>query len=139
MVDSAVDISREKKENHKNLLIKLADEIDGLDRKMTYGMLFVGGVTAIFNPVVDGGLVAKALVPGFGGLVNRFGLRPVGNKIDGVQSSRVVAQTEKDITHQFFEASILNVVNPVLQKLELALSTSAGQDDPLTDPNLSDG
>jgi len=139
MVDSAVDISREKKENHKNPLVRLADEIDTLDRKITYGMLLVGGVTAIFNPIVGAGLAAKALVPGFGGLVNKFGLRPVGNKIEEFQSNKVVAQAEKDIARQFAEANTLKVVNPILQELELSLRTSAEQHDPITDPNLSVG
>ncbi|BBM01754.1 hypothetical protein [Microbulbifer sp. GL-2] len=139
MVDSAVDMSREKKENHKNPLVRLADEIDILDRKMTYGMLLVGGVTAIFNPIVGAGLAAKALVPGFGGLVNKFGLRPVGNKIEEFQSNRFVAQAEKGIARQFSEVNTLKVVNPILQELDLALRTSAEQHDPLTDPNLSVG
>ncbi|WP_020414390.1 DUF1269 domain-containing protein [Microbulbifer sp. SSSA007] len=106
---------------------------------MTLGMLLIGGVAAVFNPIVGAGLAAKVLVPGVGGIVNKFGLRPVGEKIDEAQSKRAIAKAEKDVALKFSEASTLKVVNPILQELELALRTTQEQHDPLNDPNLASG
>lgn len=125
--------------NKPSSLERLADDIDALDKKLTYGMLFVGGVAAIFNPLVGAGIAAKALLPGIGGLMNRHGLRPIGARISKHQLEKEVKSAEARVTKQFSEANTLKVINPILQELEFALRTTETQHDPLTDPNLANG
>ncbi|WP_299586624.1 hypothetical protein [uncultured Microbulbifer sp.] len=139
MVESAVELSLESNNSNKSSLERLADDIDNLDRKLTLGMLLVGGVAAVFNPLIGAGLVAKAVLPGVSGLVNKFGLRPAGEKLSELQSKKMLRQAEEDVARQFSEANTLKVTNPILQELELALRTTETQHDPLTDPNLADG
>ncbi|WP_444882907.1 hypothetical protein [Microbulbifer sp. PSTR4-B] len=139
MVESAVELSLERGNSGKSSLERLADDIDKLDRKLTVGMLLVGGVAAVFNPLIGAGLAAKAVLPGMSGLVNKFGLRPAGEKLSELQSKKMLRQAEEDVAKQFSESNTLKVINPILQELELALRTTEAQHDPLTDPNLADG
>ena len=123
--------------NNPSSLERLADDIDTLDKKLTYGMILIGGIAAVFNPLVGAGIAAKALLPGLGGLVNQYGLRPMGNKITKYQLEKTVKSAEDRVINQFSEANTLKVINPTLQELEFALRTTVAEHDPLTDPNLS--
>lgn len=117
----------------------LANTIDALDKKLTYGMLLVGGIAAIFNPLVGVGIAAKAVMPSVSGLLTKYGLRPVGEKMTKAQLANEVKAAEKHIDQQFKEGDTLKVINPILQELNLALNTTAQEHDPLVDPNLADG
>ncbi|WP_226642312.1 hypothetical protein [Microbulbifer variabilis] len=139
MVESALELSQERGKSNKSTLERLADDIDKLDRKLTLGLLLVGGVAAVFNPLIGAGLAAKAVLPGVSGVVNKFGLRPVGEKLSELQGNKMLRQAEEEVAKQFSESNTLKVINPILQELELALRTTEAQHDPLTDPNLADG
>lgn len=139
MIECAKEMSQENLGANKSTLENLADSIDSLDSKLTYGMLLVGGVAAIFNPLVGAGIAAKALVPGFGGLFNKYGLRPLGQKHSKAQAQKAARQAEESVIRQFSEANTIKVVNPILQELEWALRTTEEEHDPLIDPNLGNG
>lgn len=126
-------------ENKVSTLEQLANNIDAIDNKLTYGMLLVGGVAAIFNPLVGAGIAAKAVLPGIGGLLNKHGLRPAGEKLTKSQIEKEARLAEESVVKEFSESNTIKVVNPILQELELALRTSETQHDPLIDPNLADG
>lgn len=137
MRQSAGDIVREKTRDNLNSLESLANDIDSLDKKLTYGMLLVGGLAAIANPVLGAGIAAKALLPGVGSLFNKYGLRPAGEKLNNYQLDKSVKEAEENITKAFEESNTLRVVNPILQELELSLRTTEAEHDPLIDANLS--
>ena len=118
---------------------ELADNIDALDNKITYGMLLVGGIAAFFNPLVGAGKAIKALTPGASSLLNKYGLKPLGEKLSKRQMEQAVKQAENHVLQQFASSSTLKVVNPILQELELALRTTEKEHDPLTDFSLADG
>lgn len=139
MHQSAVTKVAENNENHPHTLESLANQIDKLDQKLTYGMLLVGGVTAIVNPLLGAGIAAKALIPGVGSLLNKYGLRPTGEMLTQRNLEKSIKDAEEHINKEFSAANTLQVINPILQELEFALQTDASQHDPLTDPNLSDG
>jgi hypothetical protein len=120
-------------------LESLANQIDSLDKKLTYGMLLVGGLAAIVNPLLGVGIAAKALLPGVGSIINKYGLRPAGEKITGYQRNKSMNEAEKNITAEFKSANTLQVINPILQELALTLRTTESQHDPLTAPNLANG
>lgn len=139
MRQSAEEMVRVKSENTPSSLESLANQIDSLDKKLTYGMLLVGGLAAIVNPLLGVGIAAKALLPSVGGLLNKHGLRPAGEKFSEHQLEKSIKEAEEHIAKEFEGANTLQVINPILQELELALRTTECQHDPLTGPNLADG
>lgn len=139
LLNSAKDFAVENTSEKVSALESLANDIDALDNKLTYGMLVVGGVAAIFNPLVGVGIAAKAVLPSVTGLLTKYGLRPVGEKFTRSQVEKEVREAEKRVSKEFSEANTIKVVNPILQELELALRTSESEHDPLIDPNLSEG
>jgi len=137
MLQMAKAMAQDNQSEHYSTLEQLANDIDALDRKLTYGMLLVGGIAAVFNPLVGAGIAAKALLPGVAGLLSKYGFRPVGEKLTQYQVEKAIKNAEQDISVQFSQANTLKVVNPILQELELTLRTTEAEHDPLTGPNLS--
>ncbi|XPF93232.1 hypothetical protein ACM9HF_14540 [Colwellia sp. RE-S-Sl-9] len=139
MRQSAEEMARKNKNNNPSSLESLANQIDSLDKKLTYGMLLVGGLAAIVNPLLGAGIAAKAILPSVGGLLNKYGLKPTGEKLSQYQLDKSIKDAEEHIAKEFEDANTLQVINPILQELELTLRTSEYQHDPLTGPNLADG
>jgi hypothetical protein len=139
LIDGAKDIAVHNHDPSQSTLISLANDIDALDKKLTYGMLFVGGMAALVNPVVGVGIAAKALTPGVTGLFTKYGLRPAGEKLNQSQLESKVKEAEANVLKEFKSASTIQVINPILQELELALNTSESEHDPLIDFDLSKG
>lgn len=139
LVDSAKDLIEKDHGNDKNSLISLANDIDALDKKLTYGMLFVGGMAALVNPIVGAGIAAKALLPAMAGVLNKYGLRPAGEKLSQAQLEKKIREAEDGVLRDFGDSSTIQVINPILQELELALRTSQKEHDPLLDFDMSKG
>lgn len=139
MVDSAKELAYENNPNKVSSLEGLANDIDALDSKLTYGMLIVGGIAALFNPLVGAGIAAKAITPSVSGMLTKYGLRPVGEKLTQSQLEQQAKEAEQNVLKQFSESNTLKVINPILQEIEFALRTNEKQHDPLMDPNLSNG
>tara|TARA_R110000787_G_scaffold182726_1_gene294748 strand:+ start:26751 stop:27665 length:915 start_codon:yes stop_codon:yes gene_type:complete len=139
MRQSAEEMVRDNNNGKQNSLESLANQIDALDKKLTYGMLLVGGLAAIVNPLFGAGIAAKALLPSVGGLLNKYGLRPTGEKLNQYQLDKSIKAAEEHITKEFEQSNTLQVINPILQQLELTLRTTESQYDPLTGPNFSAG
>ena len=139
MQESASAIVIENHLDNRHPLESLADDIDALDKKLTYGMLLIGSIAAITNPVLGAGIAAKALLPGVADILNKYGLRPTGEKLSKRQLEKAIKEAEEKVIEEFESASTLQVINPVLQELELTLRTTASEHDPLTDYNLANG
>lgn len=58
-----------------NRLDAIANEIDQQCTLVSGGLLLVGGVVAISNPLLGAGIAAKSLLPGLGSKVSTHGLR----------------------------------------------------------------
>jgi hypothetical protein len=78
MVNTVKDIAYGSGEKNVSSLEMLANKIDALDSKLTYGILIIGGIAAIFNPLVGGAIAVKAVFPGVAGLLSNYGLRSLG-------------------------------------------------------------
>lgn len=139
MLESTREIVTVTKGTHISSLESLANGIDELDKKLGYGMLLVGGMAAIFNPLLGAGIAAKSLLPGIATLLNKHGLRPVGEKLSKAQLTNEVRKAEEKVAAEFSASTTIKVVNPVLQELEYALRTDEKQHDPLIDPNFAKG
>ena len=80
-----------------------------------------------------------ALVPGVGGLLSKYVLRRLGQKLAKSHANKKAHLAKTLVLQQFSEVDTIKVVNPVLQELELTLRTTEAEHDPLIDPNLADG
>lgn len=139
MLISAREIVSERADQESSSLDKLANEIDALDSKLTYGMLFVGGLAAVVNPLVGAAIVAKAILPSATGLISKYGVRAASKKVKEIQLNKEMKSAEEKVIKDFSNSDTLKVINPILVELELALNTTEEQHDPLIDPNLASG
>ncbi|MER2491735.1 hypothetical protein [Catenovulum sediminis] len=137
LLKQAIDTVTEKSQGNISTLESLADSIDAIDSKLTYGMLLVGGLAALVNPILGAGIAAKAIIPSASGLLNKHGIRPLGEKLTQKQLETEINQAQKNIQAQFSEANTLKIINPILQELEFTLNTTEQQHDPLIDFDLS--
>lgn len=136
MVNAAKNMSEYPDEKQVSSLESLADNIDSLDNKLTLGMLLVGGVAAVFNPIIGAGIALKAVTPGVAGLLNKYGLKPMGKKLTRSQLEKQKQQAEAKVLQQFSDSNTLKVINPILTELEYALRTDEDQHDPMLSPKL---
>lgn len=117
---------------------RIAAEIDKQSERVTGGLLVIGGVVAIANPLLGVGIAAKALFPSVGSKVTNEALRFVSEKLrisakrDAEEKAAQVAATEvgklKPVVH----------ANPLLALLENAVSNEAPDFDPSSQPYASD-
>lgn len=125
------DVTRPSGETFGDRLIGIANEIDKVDGKITNGMLLIGGLVAFLNPLAGAGIAAKALIPGLGGSLSKFGLRSAGEKLNEVQIKEEIKQAEKKVLNEFKGSETEYLINPILRELETALRTSESEHDPL--------
>jgi hypothetical protein len=120
-------------------LERLADEIDTHSRYVTGGFLLVGGVAAIFNPLLGAGIAIKALFPSLGAALSREGLKHVGGKLKSWASRRQEAAHEQQAQEEYAGGGeIRSLVNPLLEATEKALKTTEAQYDPLLEFRFED-
>ncbi|MFK3869647.1 hypothetical protein [Pseudoalteromonas rhizosphaerae] len=139
MLNSADAIMRDQALGQTNSLQSLANDIDALDKKLTYGMLLVGGLAAIANPLVGASIAAKAMLPSITGLLNKYGVRASANKLSQYQLEKEIKAAQSNIIAEFEAANTLQLINPILQELELTLRTTEAEHDPISSFNLADG
>ena len=137
LMEQAEDCVIENNKSKMSSLENLANDIDTLDNKLTYGMLLVGGLSAFVNPILGASIVAKAILPSASGLLNKHGLRPLGEKLTKSQIQSQIKNAQKNIQLEFEASNTLKIINPILQELELALRTTELEHDPLLDFDLS--
>lgn len=133
LLEEGRELALQASVNKMHSLEELANDIDRIDKKLTFGMLLVGGAAAFVNPVVGIGIAANAWVPVAGGLLNKFGLKPLGQKLTRKQVMKEIAEAEQKILSEFEHSSTVQVINPILEELELALRTTESEHDPLVD------
>lgn len=123
----------------------IANEIDRHERKVTGGILLIGGAVAVANPLLGVGIAAKAIVPSIGALLSREGLKLASDKVKSWTRRREQAEVDrkreaemKAIKKEFESTPVTSLVNPFLRDLEHALRTDASQFDPRMDAVLED-
>ena len=112
----------------------MADEIDIQSKRVTGGLLIIGGIAAVVNPVVGVAIMAKALLPSLGAAASREGLRHAASKLTAWNTSRKenALQGQAKATYKT-GGDVCALVNPLLQALEKTIDTPAEQFDPLVD------
>ena len=110
---------------------EIADYIDVLDDRVFGGVLLVGGLVAIFNPLVGAAIVAKSLIPSLAMLASKYGLRLAEESLNEATIKRKVKQAEQDVLKQFRGSDVEQHVNPILTITERALRTTESEFDPM--------
>ena len=67
----------------------------------------MGGAAALVNPAIGLGIAANAWLPAAGGLLNKFGLKPFGEKLSQKQVEKEIAAAEKQVLAEFEDASTI--------------------------------
>jgi hypothetical protein len=109
----------------------LADQIDRLDGKVFNGVLLIGGLVALINPLAGAAVAAKALIPSVGLLLSKYGLKYAGDTANGREMTSRLKRAEREVLSQFRGSKTESVVNPLLSQLDRALSTSEFEYDPV--------
>lgn len=112
---------------------EIATEIDKKSNLVTGGLLVIGGAVAIANPVVGAGIAAKALLPGVGGVLSKFGARALSDSLRKRKQAKLEAEAEKQAGREVKRLRAEMHDNAVLSVLEEAVSTG----DPGHDPAMA--
>ena len=118
-------------------LEKLAEEIDKETDKVSGGILLVGGVTTLLNPLAGIGILASGVLPSIGGKIAKTGASAAGEQLRGWSRERQKDKSEKDAKTKVSRLKPQVFVNPVLHKLETVLTNATGQEDPLLESGTS--
>lgn len=110
---------------------ELADYIDVLDDRVFGGVLLIGGLVALFNPLAGAAIAAKALLPSLGMLASKYGLRVAEESLSHTEMQRKAKQAEKEVLSQFRGSKTEQVVNELLTITDRALRTTEEEYDPL--------
>ena len=118
---------------------EIVDAIDKIDEKAFQGVLLIGGLVALVNPVAGAAVAVKAILPSVGAYVSKLGLKLASDTVSHIDLSNKVKAAEKDVLKQFKGSSTIEVINPVLlefdaavkrgERLELPLKFDAGKTD----------
>lgn len=119
-------------------LVDLANEIDRLDGKMFNGVLLIGGLVALANPVTAAVLTAKAMIPSVGLLLSRYGLKYVGDAANDRAIESEIKKAEQDVLAEFKGSSTTSVENAMLRQLDQALNTDVFEYDPMLDTQFDE-
>ena len=101
-------------------LTALANEIDKVDEKAFGGVLLLGGLVALVNPLAGAAVAAKSIVPSAGLIVSKYGLKLASDTATNLDVSRRIKRAEKDVMRQFKSANTVEVINPILAQLARA-------------------
>ncbi len=103
---------------------ELANYIDALDERVFGGVLLIGGLVGIFNPLAGAAIAAKTLLPSLGLLASKYGLRVAEESLSHADMQKRAKQAEKDVLRQFRATDVDQYTNPVLRILERATRTT---------------
>jgi len=108
----------------------LGEEIDRQSNWVTGGLILVGGVVAIANPLLGVGIAAKALVPELGGKLTKFGLGAAAEKVRKIGASWRADRVQKEAKAEVKAMRPEMVRDPVLVFLD-ELVALGGKADPM--------
>lgn len=95
----------------------LIDEIDKVDGKVFGGVLLLGGLVALANPLAGATVALKAAIPSLGMAVSKYGLKFASETATNLDVAQQIKRAEKDIKKQFKSAQTVSLVNPVLHHM----------------------
>ncbi len=116
-----------------DLLEKVADQIDGETSRISGGLILIGGVVALANPILGVGIAVKGLLPSIGTMATKAGAGYVGNKLRDWSRSSAESKLRSEVSKEVQRLKPRIYPNPVLRSLE-AIATNPETDfDPALD------
>ncbi len=118
---------------------EVADRIDRETARISGGLILIGGVVAVANPLLGVGIAAKALFPSVTGVVTKSGMGYLSGKIRGFRKrshestlEKVAKKEVKRLKPEIFENGILHLLAEVVtgtdSKIDPALDRRAWVD-----------
>lgn len=99
-------------------LDNVINEIDKIDDKMFGGVLLVGGLIALVNPLAGAAVALQAAVPSIGLILSKYGLKIASEKVTNMDVANRIKRAEKDVMAQFKQGQTIEIINPVLGNLD---------------------
>ena len=127
---------RKEEGNLVNLATRLdmlAEEIDQETDKVSGGILLVGGLTTLINPVVGIGMMASGVLPKLGGKFAKSGVTMAGEQLRNWSQKSQQKKAEKSAVTEVARLKPTIFINPILQRLDSILTNPTGKEDPLLD------
>ena len=110
----------------------IADEIDKQSNLVTGGLVVIGGVVAVINPLLGVGIAAKAILPTLGSKLSKHGINHVSDWL----RKRKVDKKEKE-ANELASQEIKKIEPEVTVDATLALlEESISNQDPANDPQM---
>jgi len=95
----------------------LLDEIDKVDEMAFQGLLLVGGLVAMVNPLAGAAVAAKAALPTIAMVLSKYGLKMASDTATNIDVARKIKKAEKEMKKQFSQAGTSQMINPLLAHL----------------------
>jgi len=114
----------------------IADEIDAKSNHITNGILLIGGVVAIANPLLGVGIAAKALLPSLSSKVTNSSLGHLSDVLKRKKQSSARKEASKQADQAIKKINQIPCeikINPLLELLDQSLYTDDPNHDPLTE------
>lgn len=108
----------------------MGGEIDKQSNLVTGGLVVIGGVVAIANPLLGVAIAAKALVPEIGGKLAKFGLGAAADSVRRIGSSLREGSARKKAAAEVRRMKPELVIDPVLAFLD-RVTAGKGSVDPV--------
>ena len=122
--DLLVSGARDEIENTPNdpnfmteTLGKIIDEIDKVDDKAFKGILLVGGLVALVNPLTGAAIAVNAIMPSIGLIVSKHGLKLASDTATNMDLAKRIRRAEDDVENQFKKGNTFQIINPLLAQL----------------------
>lgn len=113
-----------------DLLDRVADEIDRETNRVSGGLLLIGGVVALVNPLLGVGIAAKSVFPSLGAKVAKAGADLIGKKLRNWNHQRELASLEKVAKKDVERLQPELFENPILRTIHGLVSNPNPHEDP---------
>lgn len=114
-------------------LESMGEEIDRQSHWVTGGLIVIGGVVAVANPILGVGIAAKALLPEIGGKLAKFGMGAAAESLRRVGDSLRSGMARRDAEAEVKRMTPELVVDPVLAFLDRIMAGG-----PESDPHMEE-
>ena len=108
----------------------LGEEIDRKSNWVTGGLIVVGGVVAVANPLLGVGIAVQALLPELGSKLTKFGLGAAADKLRKIGANRREEKARKEAASEVKAMKPELLEDPVLRFLDEMVSLG-GKADPM--------
>ncbi len=111
----------------------LADQFDKAADEISGGLLVIGGMVAIANPLLGVGIAAKALLPQIGTKAAKSGAGLVASKLRDRNAAKAAAKAGREAEKEVEKLKPQLFTNPLLRRLEIELTNPDAAVDPALD------